>query len=434
MFKYLEQIWHSKDLRKKILFTLGMVVLYRVLTHITIPGVNREALAYVFSKNSLLGAFSVLTGGGAENFSIVLMGLSPYINASVILQLLTVIVPRLEEISKEGESGRRTINRYTRWLTFPLALLQSFGMITLINSQAQVPIIENISDPTIVLPIMLTIATGTVILMWVGEIITEHGIGNGTSILIFASIVAGIPGIVGPTLALASSESQRLIPFVGIILITVILCLLIVMFTEGQRRIPITYAGQRGKAKGQQSFLPIRVNQAGMIPIIFAVSIVTFPSIIGQFLLYADSQWVKDIGTFMTTVFTPGSWPYGVSYFLLIIGFTFFYVSIVFNETQVAENIQKRGGFVPGLRPGKETAEYIGKVSNRLNLFGGTMIAIIAVLPLILQQIFSSLDLGTVQVLISGSGLIIIVGVVLDLVRQINSQLLTHHYDRFYKG
>lgn len=270
--------------------------------------------------------------------------------------------------------------------------------------------------------------------MWIGEIITEHGIGNGTSILIFASIVAGIPGIVGPTLALASSESTRLIPFVGVILITVILCLLIVMFTEGQRRIPITYAGQRGKAKGQQSFLPIRVNQAGMIPIIFAVSIVTFPSIIGQFLIYADSQWVKDIGTFMTSAFNPGSLAYGLSYFLLIIGFTYFYVSIVFNEEQVAENIQKRGGFVPGLRPGKETAEYIGKVSNRLNLFGGTMIALIAVLPLILQQLFSTLNLGTVQVLISGSGLIIVVGVVLDLIRQINSQLLTHHYDRFYKG
>ena len=171
-----------------------------------------------------------------------------------------------------------------------------------------------------------------------------------------------------------------------------------------------------------------------MIPIIFAVSIVTFPSIIGQFLIYADSQWVKDIGTFMTTVFTPGSFLYGVTYFLLIIGFTYFYVSIVFDEKQVAENIQKRGGFVPGLRPGKETAEYIGKVSNRLNLFGGTMIALIAVLPLILQQVFSSLNLGTIQVLISGSGLIIIVGVVLDLIRQINSQLLTHHYDRFYKG
>ncbi|MBI4127180.1 preprotein translocase subunit SecY [Candidatus Peregrinibacteria bacterium] len=434
MLKYLEQIWHSKDLRKKILFTLAMLALYRVLTHITIPAVNREALQYVFEKNALLGAFSLLTGGGAQNFSIVLMGLSPYINASVILQLLTVIVPRLEEISKEGESGRRTINRYTRWLTFPLALLQSYGMIALINAQAQVPIIENIKDPAVVLPIMLTISTGTVVLMWIGEIITQHGIGNGTSILIFASIVAGIPGILGPTLALTGTEPDRLIPLVAVLLITIILALLVVMFTEGQRRIPITYAGQRGKAKGHQSFLPIRVNQAGMIPIIFAVSIVTFPSVIGQFFLYADSAWVKALGNFSTTILAPGTWLYGVAFFLLIIGFTYFYVGIVFQPNQVAENIQKRGGFVPGLRPGKETSEYIGKVSNRLNLFGGSMIAFIAVLPLVLQNLFSNLNLGTVTVLISGSGLIIIVGVVLDLIRQINSQLLVHHYDRFYKG
>lgn len=411
-----------------------MIVVYRFLTHITIPGVDREALRYVFEKNSLLGAFSLLTGGGAANFSIVLMGLSPYINASVILQLLTVIVPRLEDISKEGESGRRTINRYTRWLTFPLALIQSYGMIALINSQAQVPVITDIKDPTVILPIMLTISTGTVILMWIGEVISEKGIGNGTSILIFASIVAGIPGIVGPTLALTATESERLIPLVAVLLITIILTLFVVMFTEGQRRIPITYAGQRGKAKGQQSVLPIRVNQAGMIPIIFAVSIVTFPSILGQFLIYADSEWVKSIGTIATTIFTPGTLLYGLTFFLLIIGFTFFYVSIVFNPDQVAENIQKRGGFVPGLRPGKETAVYIGQVSTRLNLFGGTMIAFIAVLPLILQALFSNLDFGTVTVLISGSGLIIVVGVVLDLIRQINAQLLTHHYDRFYKG
>lgn len=411
-----------------------MIAVYRLLTHITIPGVNREALAFVFDKNALLGAFSLMTGGSAENFSIVLMGLSPYINASIILQLLTVIVPRLEEISKEGENGRRTINRYTRWLTLPLAFLQSYGMIALINAQAQVPIIDDITNPAVILPIMLTISTGTVVLMWIGEVISEKGIGNGTSILIFASIVAGIPGLLGPTLALTSSEPERLIPLVGVLLITIILTLLVVMFTEGQRRIPITYAGQRGKAKVEQSFLPIRVNQAGMIPIIFSVSIVTFPSIIGQFLIYADSAWVRALGTFATTQFTPQTLLYGVLYFLLIIGFTYFYVSIVFNPSQIAENIQKKGGFIPGLRPGKETADYIFNVSNRLNLFGGSMIALIAVLPLILQQVFTSFNFGGITSIVSGSGLIIIVGVVLDLIRQINSQLLVHHYERFYKG
>ncbi|OGJ43602.1 preprotein translocase subunit SecY [Candidatus Peregrinibacteria bacterium RIFCSPLOWO2_02_FULL_48_14] len=434
MFKVLQQIWHSKDLRKKILFTLAIIAVYRFMTHITIPEVNKEALQYVFDKNSLLGAFSLLTGGSAENFSIVLMGLSPYINASIIVQLLTVIVPRLEEISKEGEQGRKRLNRWTRWLTFPLAFLQSYGMITLLNSQAQVPIIENISDPLTILPIMFVISAGTVVLMWLGEVMTEKGIGNGTSVLIFAGIVAAMPTVIGPTLKLAQTEPERLLPMVAMLLFALLFTLIVVMFTEGQRRIPVTYAGQRGRAKAQQSFLPIRVNQAGMIPIIFAVSLVTFPSIIGQFLLYADSEWVKSIGRFTTSQFNSQSWTYIIVYFLLVIAFTYFYVSIVFNPDQIADNIQKRGGFVAGLRPGKETSEYLAKVSNRMNLFGGSMIALVAVLPIVLQLMFAGLSMGGVPSVISGAGVIIVVGVVLELIRQVNAQLLTHHYERFYKG
>lgn len=434
MLKYLLQIWHSKDLRNKILFTLAMIAVYRIMTHISIPGVNQEALQYVFDKNALLGVFSLLTGGSAEGFSIVLMGLSPYINASIIIQLLTVVIPRMEEISKEGEQGRKTLNKWTRWLTLPLAFMQSYGMISLINAQAQVPIISDISNPGVILPIMLTVSTGTILVMWLGEAISEKGIGNGTSVLIFASIIAGVPSLVGPTLALTRTESERLIPFMAIVLVTIILCFLVVMFTEGQRRIPITYAGQRGKAKAEQSFLPIRVNQAGMVPIIFAVSMVTFPSIIGQFLAYADSAWLKTVGNVLTTQLNPATATYNILYFVLIVAFTFFYVSVVFNPDQVAENIQKRGGFVPGLRPGKETSVYLSKVSNRLNLFGGTMIGLIAVFPILLKEIFTTINIGTVSTMISGAGLIIIVGVVLDLIRQINAQLLSHHYERFYKG
>lgn len=428
------QIWKSKDLRNKILFTLGIVLVYRLMTHITVPEVNREALAYVFEKNSLLGAFSLLTGGSAENFSIALMGLSPYINASIIIQLLTVIVPRLEEISKEGDQGRKRLNRYTRWLALPLAFLQSYGMIALINSQAQVEIIPNMNDLTVILPIMLSVTVGTIALMWLGEMISEKGIGNGTSIIIFAGIVASIPPVVGPSLKLAQAEPERLLPFLAIVLFSFLFTLLVVLFTEGQRRIPITYAGQRGRGKAEQSFLPIRINQAGMIPIIFAVSLITFPSIIGQFLLYADSPWVKKLGELATTQLNTQSWTYTILYFFLVIGFTFFYVSIVFKPEEIAENIQKRGGFVPGLRPGKETADYLSKVSNRLNLFGGTMIAFVGVLPIVIQLVFSELNMGGIPTLISGAGIIIIVGVVLDLNRQINAQLLTHHYERFYKG
>lgn len=411
-----------------------MLAVYRLMTHITIPGVDKAALEYVFERNSLLGAFSLLTGGSAQNFSIVLMGLSPYINASIIIQLLAVIVPRLEEISKEGEQGRRTLNRYTRWLTLPLAFLQSYGMIALINSQAQVEIIKNVGDWSVILPIMITVSVGTLVLMWIGEIITEKGIGNGTSLLIFAGIIAAIPNVVGPTLKLAETEPDRLLPFLAILLFSLLFTLLVVLFTEGQRRIPITYAGQRGRAKAEQSFLPIRINQAGMIPIIFAVSLITFPSIIGQFLLYADSEWVKEIGRFATTQFSKTNWTYIFLYFFLVIAFTYFYVSIVFKPEEIAENIQKRGGFVPGLRPGKETSDYLAKVSNRMNLFGGTMIAFVGVLPIVLQVIFTELNVGSVPTMVSGAGIIIVVGVVLDLIRQINAQLLTHHYERFYKG
>jgi len=433
MLKTLKQLWTSKDLRNKILFTILVIVAYRFMTHITIPGVDREALAYVFEQNQLLGAFSLLTGGSAENFSIVLMGLSPYINASIIFQLLTVIIPRLEEISKEGEQGRKKISRWTRWLTLPLAFAQSFGMIALLNNQAQVPIISDIGNPLVILPIMLTVSVGTVVLMWLGEMVTEKGIGNGISILIFASILAAVPPMLGPSLALAQSEPERLVPFVAILLITLVLTLIVVLFTEGQRRIPVTYGG-RSKAKMEQSFLPIRVNQAGMIPIIFAVSLVTFPSIAGQFLGYADSLWVQNLGEWMTTAFAPNSWTYILVYFFLTIGFTFFYVSITFNTEEVADNIQKRGGFVPGIRPGKETAEYLAKVSNRMNFFGGGMIAGIAILPIVLQKLFAETGVGSIPMLVSGAGIIIVVGVVLDLVRRINSHLLAHHYERFYKG
>ena len=439
--KVLQQIWNSKDLRMKILFTLGIVAVYRLMTHITIPGVDLDALKYVFDKNSLLGAFSLLTGGSSSSFSIVLMGLSPYINASIIVQLLTVIVPRMEEISKEGEEGRKRMNRWTRWLTLPLAFLQSYGMIALINSQAQVPILKGLDGSlagweywSVMLPIMVTICAGTLVLMWLGEVITEKGIGNGTSVIIFAGIVASMPTIIGPTLTLAQSEPERLLPLVAVLLFSLLFTLVVVLFTEGQRRIPVTYAGQRGRGKAEQSFLPIRVNQAGMIPIIFAVSLVTFPSIIGQFLLYADSEWVKAIGRFATTQFNGTTWTYVGIYFFLVIAFTFFYVSIVFDPDKVAENIQKRGGYVSGLRPGKETSEYLAKVSNRLNLFGGGMIAVVAVLPIVLQMLSSQFSLGSMPMVVSGAGIIIVVGVVLDLIRRVNAELLTHHYERFYKG
>jgi len=432
MFKYLAQIWNSKDLRKKIIFTISILVIYRLLTQISIPNVNLDALKIVFERNKLLGAFSLLTGGSAENFSIVLMGLSPYINASIIMQLMGVISPRIETISKEGEEGRRKINKYTRWLTVPLAFLQSYGMISLINASSPVPIIENLSDPQIILPIMLTITTGTLVIMWLGELITEKGIGNGISLLIFTSIIAGVPSLLASTFALSSEDPEKLVPLVATLLLTVLFTILVVLITEGQRRIPITYAGRTRSSRGEQASLPMKVNQAGMIPIIFAVSVVTFPSVLGQFFANARSEWLRGLGNFFVNYFHSQSALYLSLYFILIIAFTFFYVSITFNPDDVAENIQKRGGFIPGIRPGKQTSDYIRKTSSHLNLWGGLMIGFVALAPILIQRFFQDVGTGSIPIIISGASLIIIVGVVSDLIRQINAQLLSHHYDKFY--
>jgi len=432
MFTYLKQIWNSKDLRYKILFTLAIIVLYRFIAHITVPGADIEALKSVSDRNQLLEMFSLLTGGSTENFSIVLMGISPYINASIIMQLLTVIIPKLESLSKEGESGRRKINSYTRWLTFPLAFLQSYGMIILLNSQSNVPIISDIADPTVVLPIMLTVTAGTIVLVWLGEQITEKGIGNGISLLIFASIISSVPQMVGQGLFLAQSDESKLIPFIAVVLITIILVTIVILVNEAQRRVPITYAGRGIRAKSDQAFLPIRINQAGMIPIIFAVALVSFPGVLGQFFVNAKSIWLQNLGSTMTTLFQPSTTPYMVMYFLLVVAFTYFYVSITFNPQQIAENIQKRGGYIPGIRPGSQTSEYIGKISSRLTLFGALFLASIAISPIMIQFFFQTSGIGSVPLLISGAGIIIIVGVVLELIRQVNAQLVMHDYKKFY--
>jgi preprotein translocase subunit SecY len=348
------------------------------------------------------------------------------------MQLLTVIVPKLENLSKEGEAGQKKINTYTRWLTLPLAFIQSYGMIILLNSQSKIPIIADVTDPTIILPIMLTISAGTLLLVWLGEQISEKGIGNGISVLIFASIVSGIPQMVGQGLFLAQNDESKLIPFVVVTILTLILVTIVILVTEAQRKIPLTYAGRGVRSKSDQAFLPIRINQAGMIPIIFAVALVSFPGIIGQFLTRAKTLWLSDLGNTLTTMFQPGSFSYMIVYFLLVIAFTFFYVSITFNPEKVAENIQKRGGYIPGIRPGTQTSEYLAHVSNRLTLFGALFLGFIAGLPVFIQFALSAAGLGSVPLVISGAGIIIIVGVVLELIRQINAQLVMHDYKKFY--
>lgn len=432
MIKYISQIWKSEQLRKRILFTFFILLVFRIAAHISVPGVNVDVLSSIFQQNQLLGVFSALTGGSMESFSIVLMGLAPYINASIIIQLMTVVIPKLETLSKEGIEGRRTLNKYTRWLTVPLAFLQSYGMIFLLNQSSQNQLLPNIADPFVILPIMVIVVTGTLFLMWLGELITEKGIGNGISLIIFAGIISGVPTVLGRMIdSFNTGDTGRLMDFTLFMVATLVMLVFVVIVTEGQRNIPITYATRAGAGRGEKSILPIRVNQAGMIPIIFAVSLITFPSVLAQFFSASTSEVLKSVATFINTYLNSQnpSYLYILFYFLLIIAFSYFYVSVTFNPENIAENIQKRGGFVPGVRPGRQTSDLLAKTSSYLNLFGGAFVGLIAIIPLFFTK-FTSLDAS--DLIISGAGLIIMVGVILELIRQVDTQLIMHDYDKLY--
>lgn len=424
MFHYLHQIWHTKDLRTKILVTLALLLAYRVLSHLPVPGTDPVALKqFLASKASggILGVFASLTGGAVDNFSIAMLGLSPYINASIIMQLCTVIFPKLEALSKEGQHGQQTLNRYTRWLSFPLSFIQSYGFLILIG-RGGIKLID-LSFPGVLFP-MLFVTAGSIFLMWIGEMITEKGIGNGISMIIFAGIVANIPSRVSAMYL--SGDSGNTGAFVLFAVLALVMLIAVVLFTDAHRLIPITYANQ-GAGRGVQGGLPIRLNQAGMVPIIFAISLITLPAIIAQFLVTAPrfQGVVSAINTYFNS--QNPSYAYIVAYFLLVLLFTFFYVSVTFKPTDLAETIQKRGGFIPGMRPGPQTAAMLEKVSNRLNLWGGIFLGIVAVVPIIFSK-FSTL--GSQNLIVSGSGLIIMVGVVMELIRQVNAQMLAHDYEK----
>lgn len=426
MFPYLRQLWRSPDLRMRILFTLGLLLVYRIVSHIPIPTSDPILLRSFISGGgagaSPLGIFAALTGGAMENFSIAMLGLSPYINASIILQLATVIFPKLEAISKEGVQGQQQINRYTRWISFPLAFVQSYGFLVLLNAGGGAAGIVDITFPNVLIP-MFFVTAGCIFIMWIGELITEKGIGNGISLIIFAGIVAQIPQTL---LNMYQTGGTKLPAFYLFIIISIATLVAVVLFTDAHRVIPITYANQ-GAGRGVQGNIPIRLNQAGMIPIIFAVSLITLPGIVAQFLQTAPR--FQGVVTFITTQLN-ASEPtiiYTALYFLLVVAFTYFYVSVTFKPTELAENIQKRGGFVPGVRPGKQTADVLARVSSRLNLWGGLFLGAVAIVPLIFTM---NSDLTSNDLIISGSGLIIIVGVVLELIRQVNAQLLAHDYEK----
>lgn len=446
-----KQFLRSDSLKKKIGVTLGLIVIYKFLSVIPVPGVSASALESmrnVFAAQPGLAFFSSLMGGSMERFSIILMGLSPYINASIILQLLSVVIPKLEEIKKEGAQGQKKINTYTRILTVPLAFVQSYGMIILLNSLVQGTPLVDTSNWGLLLAMMTTITAGTVLLMWLGEQINESGLGNGISIIIFAGVLADVPTRISSQLANVAWTGSvgafitQLIPFILLILATLVVIYIIIRFTEGYRRVPLVYTRT---GRDERSYFPIRVNQSGMVPIIFAMSLVTFPYIIGQAITLRSSgmpQFVQSASSLMVQVFNPNAptWWFVLIFVSLVIGFSYFYLSITFDTKEVAEGIQKRGGYIPGIRPGRQTADYLRTVSNHLNFFGGTFIALVAVFPYVATLVnnmlknnnIPSLDVAQIDFLISGSGLIIVVGVILELLRRFKAESQAYDYKRFF--
>jgi len=421
MWEKLRQIWKTKDLRKSIIFVLAMLVVFRIAAHIPIPGIDVQNLKDFFSQNQILGLLNIFSGGGLENFSVVMLGIGPYITASIILQLLTMIIPSLEALSKEPH-GQETINRYTRYLTLPLAGLQGYSFITLLQRQSGNFITELTGFQW--LTAIITVTAGTVFLMWIGELISEKKIGNGISLLIFAGIIAGLPVALQRTIAIFdSSQALNILIFLAIAVVTIVA---VVIITEGQRNVPVNYAKRvRGNRMygGVNTHLPLRVNQAGVIPIIFAVSLILIPPMIAQFFVGATTSWIAAGAKFIINVFQNQIF-YGISYFVLVFAFTYFYTYVVFHPHQIAENLQKQGGFIPGIRPGRHTAEYLQGTVNKILLAGALFLGVIAVLPIIIQPMT-----GMTSLAIGGTSLLIVVSVVIDIVKQIDSQLTMRDYD-----
>lgn len=423
MLNKIQQVWGIKNIRNKILYVLGMLVLFRVVAHIPIPGVNLENLRQFLAGNQIFGLLDVFSGGTMKNFSIVMLGVGPYITSSIIFQLLTMIVPKLEELSKEGESGQQKINAYTRLLTVPLAFLQSFGMIKLLNSSA-LPIITDLSFFRLV-AIMMTITAGTMFLMWIGELISEQKVGNGISLLIFAGIVASLPESLRTLLI--NYNSSDFYTFVLFAVVAVFTVVGVVFINQGQRNIPVNYAKQvRGNRVfgGNTVHLPLRVNMAGVIPIIFAISLILFPSLIAQFFTQAKTAWIANLAVDTIRLFQNQLF-YGIAYFLLVFGFTYFYTAVIFHPQKMAENLQKQGGFIPGIRPGAETEKYLGQTMNRINFTGALFLGAIAILPLLVQYF-----MGTNNLAIGGTSLLIVVSVAIETAKQIDAQLTMHAYDQ----
>jgi len=417
------------DLRRRLLFTLGMLIVFRFVAHVPLPGVDLEGLHELFERNQLLGMLDLFSGGAMRNFSVVAMGVYPYITASIIMQLLVPVVPALRSLSQEGEAGRGKINQYTHWLTVPLAGLQGYAQLALLQSQGIVSAAATL--PTIAIIISLT--AGTMFLVWLGELITERGIGNGISIIIFGGIVAGLPEMIGRSF-IAKENITGLIAFGVLSLATM---LLIVIFTEGHRRIPVQYArtafrGSRMYRQAGSTHIPLRVNTAGMIPLIFAMALMIFPGTIASYFASPEGMGPNFWNTIMMWFSPDAPLPVGLFYwgffFLMVVAFAFFYTMVIFEQMDIAKTLQRQGGFIPGVRPGKPTTDYLNRVINRITWGGALFLGTVAVLP------FLAREMTDVAVLtLSSTGMLIMVGVALDTMKQVEAQLTMRRYEGFLK-
>ncbi len=415
------QIFKIKDIRSKVLYVLGLLAVFRLMAVIPVPGVDLQKIRDLFASGGVLGLLNIFSGGAMRNFSLVMLGVGPYITAIIIMQLLTLVYPPLKEMYyEEGEAGRQKFNQYARIATVPLAALQAFGFLNFLKSKG----VYLANSPFVMLQDIALITAGSMLLMWLGELITEKNIGEGVSIIIFAGIVAGWPQSLFQAINFYTPD--KLVPYITFAIMAIVVVTGIVIINEAERRIPVVYAKRvRGMKMygGFSSYLPLRVNQAGVIPIIFALSVVLFPQFIGQMLLVSKIGVLHSIGQAFINFYN-NLWLYGITYFVLVFVFTYFYTAVTFDPNEISQNLQRNGGFVPGIRPGEQTANFLKKIIYRTTFVGALFLGVIAVLPLISRSLthVSALSVG-------GTGILIVVAVVLDIVSKVKAQLAVREYE-----
>ncbi len=415
----------NKELRRRLIITLVIFAIFRFVTHIPVPGVNLEAIKNVFASNQLLSLLDVFSGGTLANFSILALGLNPYINASIIMQLMTMINPKLEEMQKEGESGQNIINQYTRMLAVPLAIMQSAAMFMLLKNSDLV----TATDPLSILALLATMAAGSIFLMWLGENLTEYGLGNGISLLIFAGIVGRLPVTFLQTSSIASTINPANI--IAYAVLGLIVVFSIVTIDEAKRQVPISYSRRIRGGKdvgGGSTYLPIKLNNAGVIPIIFAIALVLAPSMLANLLAGISNTGIATAATNFAAWFTPTSFAYNLFYFVMVVSFTYFYTAVVFDTDKIADQLKQNGGYVPGIRPGKETSKYLSHIVKRTTLAGALFLGLIAILPSLVQGMT-----GITTLTIGGTSILIVVSVVLETYRKTQSYQVARSYDSFIR-